>query len=178
MWLYRLISASVGTVVYYGFQCQTTTRDAFLLLCLAIGIAGSILPFTTWFNMRDYKVCRLMGKTSAFRVLIRCFMLELAHSVLPHACVQWHRSFGRALTTTLLEGDGRIHIAHCPFTGVVHHRTCVLRNAFPRMCSGITLAIDTLVGLPGRRFPCHMACLHRVGDQPAQARYGGDAEWD
>ena len=52
----RLISASVGTVVYYGFQCQLSTRNAFLLLCLAIGISGSIVPFTHWFNERKYKV--------------------------------------------------------------------------------------------------------------------------
>ncbi|KAI0744151.1 HlyIII-domain-containing protein [Daedaleopsis nitida] len=54
-----LISASVGTVVYYGFRCQQTTRDAFLLLCFAIGVSGSILPFLDWFNMREYKNWRI-----------------------------------------------------------------------------------------------------------------------
>ena len=54
----RLISASVGTVVYYGFKCQPTTRDAFLLLCFAIGVSGSIFPFMNWFNMREYKVLK------------------------------------------------------------------------------------------------------------------------
>lgn len=55
--LSRLISASVGTVVYYGFQCQHATRDAFLAVCFAIGVSGSIFPFMDWFNMREYKVC-------------------------------------------------------------------------------------------------------------------------
>ncbi|KAI0630404.1 HlyIII-domain-containing protein [Trametes polyzona] len=55
-----LISASVGTVVYYGFQCQETTRNAFLLLCLCIGLSGSILPFTNWFNQREYRHYRIV----------------------------------------------------------------------------------------------------------------------
>ncbi len=79
--MYRLISASVGTLVYYGFQCQTATRDAFLLLCLAIGIAGSILPFTAWFNMREYKVC--------YNRDVRCVVL--AHSVTLHQ--NWRIAF-------------------------------------------------------------------------------------
>ncbi|KAL1942858.1 hypothetical protein VTO73DRAFT_5098 [Trametes versicolor] len=54
-----LISASVGTVVYYGFQCQEFTRNAFLLLCLGIGLSGSILPFTSWFNKREYRHWRI-----------------------------------------------------------------------------------------------------------------------
>nr|VWO99596.1 Mannitol dehydrogenase [Ganoderma boninense] len=50
-----LISASVGTVVYYGFQCRPAERDAFLVLCFFVGLSGSIVPFTNWFNQREYK---------------------------------------------------------------------------------------------------------------------------
>ncbi|RDX47877.1 HlyIII-domain-containing protein [Lentinus brumalis] len=76
-----LISASVGTLVYYGFQCQTATRDAFLLLCLAIGIAGSILPFTAWFNMREYKNWRIaFFLTLAFSGIAPLAELSRLHS--------------------------------------------------------------------------------------------------
>ena len=54
----RLISASVGTVVYYGFQGHDTARNNFLMLCLVMGVLGSILPFMEWFNDIKYRVCR------------------------------------------------------------------------------------------------------------------------
>lgn len=52
----RLISASVGTIVHYGFQCDSVTHDGFLSLCLVMGILGTILPFMDWFNDREYRV--------------------------------------------------------------------------------------------------------------------------
>lgn len=60
-WLARLISASVGTIVYYGFQGHDSTRNAFLYLCLIMGVAGSVVPFMSWFNDRKYRVgCNLL----------------------------------------------------------------------------------------------------------------------
>ncbi|KAI0645744.1 HlyIII-domain-containing protein [Trametes meyenii] len=77
-----LISASVGTVVYYGFQCQETTRNAFLLLCLAIGVSGSILPFTDWFNRREYRHLRIAFFVSlAFSGLAPLLTLAYNHSL-------------------------------------------------------------------------------------------------
>jgi hypothetical protein len=61
----RLISASVGTVVHYGFQNQPAPRTAYLALCLLMGLTGSVFPFMAWFNQRRYKVCPL---PSAFAV--------------------------------------------------------------------------------------------------------------
>jgi len=55
----RLISASVGTIVYYGFQCHPSTCNAFLLLCFIMGLAGSILPFTEWFNRPESRAYRI-----------------------------------------------------------------------------------------------------------------------
>ena len=46
----RLISASVGTVVYYGFQCHPNLRNGYLALCFLTGLAGNIFPFMKWFN--------------------------------------------------------------------------------------------------------------------------------
>lgn len=54
--LCRLISASVGTVVYYGFQCYPHVGQTFLICCLLTGIAGNVFPFMDWFNRREYKV--------------------------------------------------------------------------------------------------------------------------
>jgi len=54
-----LISASVGTIVYYGFQCHLPTCYGFLSLCLIMGVVGSILPFMEWFNMPKYRGYRV-----------------------------------------------------------------------------------------------------------------------
>lgn len=52
----RLISASVGTVVHYGFQCHPSIGHIFLGVCFLTGLAGNIFPFMDWFNKRKYKV--------------------------------------------------------------------------------------------------------------------------
>ncbi|GBE80657.1 Uncharacterized protein SCP_0303760 [Sparassis crispa] len=76
-----LISASVGTIVYYGFQCSPTVRNLFLALCLAIGLSGSILPFMEWFNMIEYRSHRIV------------FFVALAlASVAPLACLAQQHS--------------------------------------------------------------------------------------
>ncbi|PFH46188.1 hypothetical protein AMATHDRAFT_8127 [Amanita thiersii Skay4041] len=54
-----LISASVGTVVYYGFQCYPTRGHVFLWFCFLTGLAGNVLPFMDWFNQRRYRHYRI-----------------------------------------------------------------------------------------------------------------------
>jgi len=51
-----LISASIATVVWYGFSCRPFALTVYLSTNIACGIAGSILPFMPWFNARKYKV--------------------------------------------------------------------------------------------------------------------------
>jgi len=53
-----LISASLSTFVYYGFQHHPTECRFFMALCLLMGLSGTILPFTEWFNQRAYRVYR------------------------------------------------------------------------------------------------------------------------
>lgn len=55
----RLISASVGTVVYYGFQGHNVARNNFLVLCVVMGFLGSVFPFMDWFNDIKYRVSNL-----------------------------------------------------------------------------------------------------------------------
>jgi hypothetical protein len=52
----RLISASVGTVAYYGFQCRPDLCKCFLLCCFLMGLAGNVVPFMSWFNEYRYRV--------------------------------------------------------------------------------------------------------------------------
>jgi adiponectin receptor len=54
--LVRLISGSVGTVVYYGFQCNTNLRRMYLLICMISGLIGAVVPFWDWFNGSENKV--------------------------------------------------------------------------------------------------------------------------
>jgi len=55
-----LISASVGTVVHYGFQCHPDTGKMFLVICLLTGLAGNIFPFMDWFNQYEYRIWRIV----------------------------------------------------------------------------------------------------------------------
>ena len=55
--LFRLISATVATVVHYGMDCHPKMKIAFLGLCLSTGVVGSIFPFVKWFNQFEYRVC-------------------------------------------------------------------------------------------------------------------------
>ncbi|KAI0063502.1 HlyIII-domain-containing protein [Artomyces pyxidatus] len=78
-----LISASVGTIVYYGFQCDAITRDMYLTICFLTGVAGSILPFAEWFNKPESKGWRIVFFLSlAFTALAPLTHLALLHS--PH----------------------------------------------------------------------------------------------
>lgn len=51
-----LISASVGTVVHYGYQCHPQIGYGFVALCFLMGLLGNILPFMNWFNKFEYRV--------------------------------------------------------------------------------------------------------------------------
>ena len=51
-----LISASLGTVVHYGFYCHENLRAFFLSLCVVSAVLGTLFPFMGWFNKFEYRV--------------------------------------------------------------------------------------------------------------------------
>jgi len=76
-----LISASVGTVVHYGFQCHPDVGKMFLLCCLTTGIAGNAFPFLKWFNEPAYKHWRIAFFLSlAFSAVAPLAALSHLHS--------------------------------------------------------------------------------------------------
>ncbi|KAL0956629.1 hypothetical protein HGRIS_002764 [Hohenbuehelia grisea] len=77
-----LISASVGTVVHYGFRdCHPFLRDVFLACCFLTGLAGNVFPFMDWFNRYEYRGYRI------------AFFVALAlSSVAPLAALVWTHS--------------------------------------------------------------------------------------
>ncbi|KAG0707089.1 hemolysin-III related-domain-containing protein [Suillus ampliporus] len=77
-----LISASVGTVVYYGFQdCHPDVGNAFLVCCLMTGIAGNSFPFFKWFDQAEYKHYRIAFFLSlALTALAPMAVLAYLHS--------------------------------------------------------------------------------------------------
>ena len=159
----RLISASVGTVVYYGFQCRQAERDAFLLLCLAVGVSGSIVPFTNWFNQREYKVCPPLIQPTAAHSRSPC--PERTHRVLPRLGIQQHRPTPRALPDSLRTGDVRVHLAHRALARVVRRRPRLLRDPLRRVHRRAAVAVGVrLAGLAWRGFACDLARVHRAGD--------------
>ncbi|KAI8992976.1 HlyIII-domain-containing protein [Trametes punicea] len=117
-----LISASVGTVVYYGFQCQEETRNALLLLCLAIGLSGSILPFTDWFNRPEYRHYRIAFFVSlAFSGIAPMVELARLHSF--HEMVAFISPIVPSLTSYIV---GLIFYA-------THFPECVLATRWPSL---------------------------------------------
>ena len=78
----RLISASVGTVVHYGFQCHPAMGKTFLLCCFLTGLAGNIFPFQGWFNDPTYRVCHLhffcRGRSDALAIALAYCVLPLS----------------------------------------------------------------------------------------------------
>lgn len=77
-----LISASVATVVYYGFMdCHPTIGNIFLGLCLCTGAMGNVFPFMKWFNMHEYRLYRIAFFLSmAFVGLAPMMVLAYLHS--------------------------------------------------------------------------------------------------
>ena len=51
-----LISVSLATFSWYGFSCRPVALAVYMSATIACGIAGSILPFMQWFNLREHKV--------------------------------------------------------------------------------------------------------------------------
>lgn len=76
-----LISASVGTVVYYGFQCHPNIGSMFLVCCLLTGVAGNAFPFFKWFNDPAYRHLRILFFVSlAFTSAAPIAALSYLHS--------------------------------------------------------------------------------------------------
>ncbi|KAH9484973.1 hypothetical protein JR316_0001877 [Psilocybe cubensis] len=77
-----LISASVGTIVHYGFSdCHPNVGRAFLGLCLTTGIAGNIFPFMNWFNQHKYRFYRIgFFLTLSFSAIGPMVALSILHS--------------------------------------------------------------------------------------------------
>ncbi|KAG8904481.1 hypothetical protein FRC01_008709, partial [Tulasnella sp. 417] len=65
-----LISASVATCVYYGFDCHPNWMIAYIGLTVVTAIAGSVAPFQAWFDERKNKMKRI-----AFFVGLACSSL-------------------------------------------------------------------------------------------------------
>ena len=53
---FRLISASIGSIVHYAYKCHPDLGYCFLALSFATGLAGSIFPFMSWFNQVEHRV--------------------------------------------------------------------------------------------------------------------------
>jgi adiponectin receptor len=56
-----LISASVATVVIYGYQCHPQVGHTFMGVCISMAVLGNILPFMEWFNQYKYRVSQYIA---------------------------------------------------------------------------------------------------------------------
>ncbi|TFY80904.1 hypothetical protein EWM64_g3112 [Hericium alpestre] len=92
-----LISASVATIVYYGFSCETTARNIFLCMCVVKGLAAAFLPFSTWFNKPQNKPLR----SSFFLIMAFASVAPLTYLTLLHS-VHDMLSFIRPIVPSLV----------------------------------------------------------------------------
>ncbi|KAF7350051.1 putative G-protein coupled receptor [Mycena venus] len=69
-----LISASIGTIVYYGYATHPHIAYPFLALCLAMAVLGSVLPFMAWFDHYENRLWRL----AFFIALVFCAAAPIA----------------------------------------------------------------------------------------------------
>jgi hypothetical protein len=121
----RLISGSVGTVIYYGFQCNSTHRTVFLSICLINGLAGTVIPFWDWFDKGENKVCILYATFCHEQHLVDdMYSLEVAHRLLPLFDPLDH--VGSYLTTLFPVFFQRHHcfyscVASLPSTRFIHY---------------------------------------------------------
>ncbi|CAL1706688.1 unnamed protein product [Somion occarium] len=152
-----LISASVGSVVHYGFGCQPHLQQAYLSMCAFFCVSATIMPFSSWFNNREYRPYR----HAFFIALFMSSWVPLAHLSYLHSpeemftflrpvtySLYWYfagfffyashfpeRFFVRAGNPHWLDwvGGGSHAIWHiCVVLGVVFHRDALqeLKNGF------------------------------------------------
>lgn len=150
----RLISASVGSMVHYGFGCHTNVGKSFLGLCLATGLAGNVFPFMAWFNKHEYRVRLIL---SSHQTAIYVGRAVLSHWLLPRAGVFERRAYGRTVDAAFAAGNVqlcrcvgllraavfacsselcslRVYCRPCrSIPPVVHHRARILRGPLSRM---------------------------------------------
>lgn len=183
----RLISASVGTVVYYGFQGHEIIRNTYLAVCLVMGVLGSVFPFMRWFNDLKYRV-RSPDRLSYD--LAQPFPAELSHPFLPRSRIQLSRTARPPCISLLYFADACLHT--CVFSPArldtsltislstrsrhalasrIYRRSRLLRDALPRVCPCAPRR-DALARLAWWGLARHLARLHRRRHQPAPARHG------
>jgi adiponectin receptor len=77
-----LISASVGTIVHYGFRCYPNLGSFFLSCCFLTGAAGNVFPFLKWFNDIKYRHIRIVFfLCMAFTAIAPLAVLAYLHSL-------------------------------------------------------------------------------------------------
>ncbi|KAJ7096018.1 hemolysin-III related-domain-containing protein [Mycena crocata] len=108
-----LISASISTIVSYGYSSPTTLKyqHPFLALCFVMAAAGSVLPFMKWFDRYENRFLRL----SFFLALVLCAAAPIAGIALLHGVKEMGRFVAPILPTLASCGVGLIfYAAHVP----------------------------------------------------------------
>lgn len=54
-----LITATISNLVHYGFYCDPTSRNRYILFNCALGFIGIILPFFRFFDTKRYRPLRI-----------------------------------------------------------------------------------------------------------------------
>ncbi|KAF9418184.1 hypothetical protein BGZ94_009763, partial [Podila epigama] len=76
-----LIAASVVVTEYYGFYCETLSRNAYIIATSMFGIAGVVVPWLSWFDQKG-KTQDHKSNTIGTRWLRITFFISMAASAL------------------------------------------------------------------------------------------------
>ncbi|GAA6033909.1 hypothetical protein JCM8097_000398 [Rhodosporidiobolus ruineniae] len=70
-----LIAASVMGAEYYGFYTRPVLATSYMVFSAAVGVAGMVVPWRPWFNMREFKMWRI----AFFCSLAASAVMPIAH---------------------------------------------------------------------------------------------------
>lgn len=165
--VHRLISASVGTVVHYGFQCHPRIEQFFLTCCFLTGLAGNVFPFMDWFNEVKYRVRFILYPLD--RMFTRRLVMESCF--LPGNGVHSRCTASGACIPARFRASSSFRSPRVAIRHLVPHWPRVLRIPYTRTMD-VWRRIQVLpgAGLPWRRIPCYMACFHRHCYRSTQER--------
>ncbi|GAA5937838.1 hemolysin III family protein [Sporobolomyces koalae] len=103
-----LIAASVMAAEYYGFYEQANLAMGYMIFSSVIGVTGMIVPWSAWFNQREYKAYRI----AFFVALAASAVAPVTHRALLYGASDTLTFFSPAIPSVLAYLVGLIFYAH------------------------------------------------------------------
>ncbi|GAA5876655.1 hypothetical protein JCM16303_003616 [Sporobolomyces ruberrimus] len=103
-----LIAASVMAAEYYGFYHEANLATGYMIFSAIVGVTGMIVPWSAWFNLREYKAYRI----AFFVALAASAIAPVTHRALLTGFVDTLWFYSPAIPSVLAYLVGLIFYAH------------------------------------------------------------------